>query len=603
MDSVAQIVLDLETQDKNGTTQISEYVDMNMRDNINRTEAYLNSKHISGETDYLERPKPFFNICVGARNIWYRATDLDVKDFRVLPTNVKSTIKAFFATIYLQYWMRKINFGKFLNRWGLTLATHGSAICKFIEKSGELTASVMDWNNFLCDPIDFDNNVKVEKIYYTPAQLKKNKYFDKELVKQLIDNRTSRKTIDGDQKDNKDEYICVYEVHGELPLSYITDKESDEDTYVQQMHIITFQANKENPKDLDSYTLYSGREAKDPYIITHLIEKDGQTYTGGAVMNLFEAQWMVNDQQKMIRDHIELASKEIFQTMDDGFSGLNVLSNIENGQILKYKNQPITRLNNSPDIVAMQSYKADWQNISNQINGIAESMTNQAKSGTAWRQTQAELQEAHSLFELMTENKGLYAKDMLTKYIIPYIKKQMDNKDEIVALLQDYQITEFDQMYVPNETIRRVNEKKKKVILSGQIYDPMGEGADIAEAESGVRGELKGDKRIIKPSEISEKTWKEYFKDLEWDLEYDITGESKDVRGILDTLNTAFSVVASNPMILQDPNARMLFNKILTYSGGVSPLEIKAQPSPQITQPVQQPVAGVGGGMSMPTNQ
>ncbi|WP_460992121.1 hypothetical protein, partial [Staphylococcus aureus] len=66
------------------------------------------------------------------------------------------------------------------------------------------------------------------------------------------------------KKDTKSNYIKVYEVHGELPLSYLTEKEKDETTYVQQMHIISFVASKQG--GYDDFTLYAGREKKNPYL-------------------------------------------------------------------------------------------------------------------------------------------------------------------------------------------------------------------------------------------------------------------------------------------------------------------------------------------------
>ena len=73
---------------------------------------------------------------------------------------------------------------------------------------------------------------------------------------------------------------------------------------------------------------------------------------------------------------------------------------IENGDILKHKiNEPLARLASSADVSALQAFKADWQNIANQINGISEAMQGQnAPSGTAWRLFEAQLQESHSLF-------------------------------------------------------------------------------------------------------------------------------------------------------------------------------------------------------------
>jgi len=587
--SIADVVREMLDQDENGETTYSEYVTGSMREDIDKSEAYINSKHISGDTDYMGRDKPFFNIVMAARNVWYRATDIDRKDIKVRATKETDELKAFLATLKLQEWMKKADFGQFLNDWGLNLATHGSTIAKFIEKDGELSAQVMNWNNFICDAVEFEGNPKIEKLWFTPAQLRKQKGYDKELVKVLLETTTTRKTSDGQTKDNKDDFILVYEVHGEFPQSYLTGKETDEDTYTQQMHVISLTENKEDStgNEFESYTLYQGKEAIDPYMITHLIKKEGQTYSGGAVKNLFEAQWMVNHSEKQIKDQLDLASKIIFQTSDGAFVDQNVFTNIENGDILKHnKEEPLTRLAGTPDITAMQIFKADWQNIAGQINGVSEAMLGETpKSGTAWRQTQAVLQESHSLFELMTENKGLAIIRMLRDYVIPYFKKKLDNSDEISMILEDYQIKEIDNRYVTSEVTRMMNQKKINIILSGKIYDPTQEEGLIAQTEEEVKSSLTGNQRFIKPSSIDGTTWKKVLKDLEWDLDIDVTGEQKDLQGAMATLTTVFQTMASNPAILQDPNVRLVFNKIIGLAGGISPMEIQAtqaQPQPQI---------------------
>jgi hypothetical protein len=531
--------------------------------------------------------------------VWYRATDIDRKNIVIRASKESDELKAFLATLLLQQWMKKDRFGTFLNDWGLSLASHGSSIVKFVEKDGELNSQVIDWNTVLCDQVDFDNNPVIEKLWFTPAQLKKQKNWDKKLVQKLLDNLTTRKTMDGQTKDNKSDYICVYEVHGELPLSYLTGNENDDDEYVQQMQIITFQQKKDSTKEYEDYTLYSGREKKSPYMLTHLIRKDGQTYAGGAVKNLFQSQWMVNDTVKKMRDQLELASKLIFQTSDGNLAGQNVLNNILNGQILLHGNgTPITQLNNKPDISAMQAFQQQWQGVSREINGISEAMMGQTQpSGTAWRQTQALLQESHSLFELMTENKGNAIVDMLTTFVIPYFKKKLDTSDEIAGILEDYQIKQIDARYVPNEAIKRVNKKIKETVLSGQIYDPTQQAGEIALTEESLKKDLAtlGNQRFIKPSDVEDKTWNDIFEDMEWDLDIDVSGEAKDVQGAMATLTTVLQTLVANPGVLQDPNVRLVFGKILGLAGGISPMEITATQA----QPTMPPMAQVGGGAPM----
>lgn len=580
-----------------GNTTISKYVTFSMSENINKIDAYINSKHISGEVDSLGREKPFFNICTASVNIWYRATDIDRKDIMIKPSKETDVFTAYLGTIHLQDWMKRENFGVFLNEWGRTLARYGSAVTKFIEQGGKLHCMVTPWNRLIVDAVDFDNDVVIEVLELTPAQLKARKGYDQTIVDKLILTVSARETNDKQKKDNKNNFIKVYEVHGEMPLSYLTDNAKDEQTYVQQMHVVSFVAGKEEGK-WDDFCLIKGREEKNPYMITHLIKEDGRTQAIGAVEHLFDAQWMMNHTAKQIKDQLDLASKLIFQTADGNFVGQNALSAIETGDILVHKqDMPLTQVaNNSHDITSLQAYGQQWKALSSEINGISEAMLGQnPPSGTAWRQTQALLQESHSLFEIMTENKGLHLEEMLRTYVIPFIKKGMDTSEEITATLDQYGIDQIEKRFVRNTAVKNIHAKIKKQVQKDGTIPPIDVQHEIDTVQQGLQD--SGSVRFFKPSELSDKTWKEVLKDLEWDLDINITNEAKNTQNDMATLSSMFQTVATNPAALDNPLLKALFNKILTVTGTLSPIEIQQRSSSMATKPAAPAVGKVGAGI------
>jgi len=585
MNTVGEIVRKAEDDYISGNTQISDYVDHSLRETVEKTEAYLNSKHITGEFDSLERKKPFFNICTSAVNIWFRATDIDRSNIHLKAVKTSDIVPSFLITARLQDWMKREKFGHFLNEWGRTLAKNGSAIVKFVKNKEGLHVSVIPWTRVIVDPVEFDANPKIEVLELTESQLRKRvdtHGYDEVMVEELCEAIKARETLGKIKKDNKSNYIKLYEVHGEFPLSFITGKEKDEDTYTQQMHVISFVGIKGSGrnKDYQDFTLYAGRESKDPYMLTHLIKHDTRTLSLGAVEYLFESQWMVNHSMKNIKDTLDIASRIIFQTADANFLNRNVLSNLETGQILIHDiNTPLTKVDNSKtDIVSSQNYAVQWKQLGNEITGVSEAMLGaQPKSGTAWRQTEALLTESYSLFELMTENKGLHIEDMLRVWIIPQLKKELDTTEEISATLDAYGITQLDSMYIPREAIRRYNKRTVDTMLeqarSGQEIAPVSpyvEGQEQPEVLKDLQ--QLGGKRFYKPSEIDGETWKDMFKDFEWEVEVDITGEGYDSKTALETLNTVLRLVMS-PGFEQSPKAQMIVGKALELTGAISPVE------------------------------
>lgn len=595
MDSIHHIVREAEDNYLEGTTTRGKYVEWSMYETIETIDAYYNSKHTSGARDSLGREKPFFNIVTAAVNIWYRATDLDRKNIRLIPDKAQNTAIAFVATVLLQQWMKDSKFGVFLNQWGRTLAKYGSAVVKFVEQDGELKATVIPWNRLIVDPVDFEALPVIEKFYKTAGQLRKNSAYDQDVVDDLCKAEQTRKTQGGQDKDNQDEFIELYEVHGLMDSRLLEDEPKDIEEkdveYVQQMHVIAFVKGEDNT--YQDFTLYKGREAKSPYMKTDLIEEEDRTLGIGAVEYLFDPQWMVNHSMKNMKDTLDLSSKLIFQTSDKNFVGRNVLSAIESGDIMIHDdNKPLTQINNTKaDVTALQNFSTMWQQLAAEITSTPDAIKGQTlPSGTPYSLGAYLGAQANSLFEIMTENKGLALENMMRTFILPYLKKKMNTKDEIVTILDENEVAEIDAMYVPREAIRRYNERLPDQLLQAlqNPESPVPSPFNRETEEAGVRESLAplGNKRFFKPDEIGQKTWNQALNGFEMEVNVEVTNENTDKGAVLQTLSSILQTISSNPAILQDPNGKMLFNQILKETAVISPLQITtAQARPSASPP------------------
>ena len=605
--TICDLVREAERHYTRGKVRIGKFVEWSMSDTVNTIDAYLNSKHITGSKDSLGRDKPFFNIVTAVANLWYRATDIDRKDITIYSGNSKHVVLSFVATVLLHDWMIRERFGVFLNLWGRALSRYGGIPTKFVKKEGRLIPSVVSWSRFIPDPVAFDALPAIEKLYYTPEQLRKNSSYDQDQVEKLLTCvAEARKNTDGEALDLNDNFIEVYEVSGELPVALLKpiDKREEKDwiTYRQQMHAVSFVGNI-NEEGYSDFTLYRGSQTKSPYVMTSLIEEEGRTLPIGSVEYLFDAQWMVNHTIKQQKDYLDLASKLIFQTSDQRFVGRNVLSSIENGDILIHQpNQPLKQINNTANNMnALIQFGNQWLVLAKEITSTPDAMRgNNMPSGTPYSLVSILQQQAGSLFEIMTENKGLAIEDMLREHVLPFLKSKMDTSEEISAILDDHNISKIDAMYVPQEAIKRYNKKAIDDFIDKDVI-PSPYQADIAEAE--VQGELSalGNQRFFKPSEISTKTWSELLKDFEWNVRVEVTNEARDKKAALETLNSVLTTIGQNPAVLQDENARMLLSEILKISGTVSPLQIKAPKVPSLS--LSQVGAGSGGGQPLPAMQ
>lgn len=583
-DTLHGIVRKMEEDFKFGNTKLSRYVNHSISETLEKVYAYLNSTHTTGKYDSQDQEKPFFNIVVAAANIWFRATDIDRKNIKIRATKQSQWLDALIATAKIQDWMRRTRYGAFLNDWGRVLSRYGSAPLKFVRNSKGLSIQVIQWSHIICDAVDFDSNPKIELMELTEGELRKRietHGYSEEAVEQLVEAAQVRETRDRIKKDNKSGYFKLYEIHGLLSKKLLTGNESDKNKFVQQMHVISFiETGRGRQREYADFTLIKGEEEKDPYMITHLIKEDDRTLSIGAVEYLFDAQWMQNHSVLAMKKQLDLASKLIFQTADQSFVGRNALNDIENGDIMVHQdNRPLTQINNgSHDLVSWQNYAVQWKSLGNEIVGISDAMLGAApKAGTAWRQTEALLEESHSLFELMTENKGFYIEDMFRNWIIPYIvETELDTAEEIMAVLDAHDIQRVDKRYVHNAAVEDFNAQVVDNVTKGVVSN-----LNLDQMKQDMQASLQelGNERSFIPSkDIALKTWKKHWKDLEWDLEIDVTGEQQNVQEAMTTLNSALKMVLT-PGYDENPKAQMIVGKILELSGAMSPVEVQSMPS------------------------
>jgi hypothetical protein len=140
---------------------------------------------------------------------------------------------------------------------------------------------------------DYLNEWGEDLLTLTPAQLrlKGSEGWDTDAIEDLIDaKQESRKNLKGETVHNDPAFITVYETHHKFANAYLKAKpaKKDERTYSQQMHVIAWHVNDKNERE--DFTLYKGKEKKDPYSISHWKKTKGRTLGVGVVEDMFQPQ-------------------------------------------------------------------------------------------------------------------------------------------------------------------------------------------------------------------------------------------------------------------------------------------------------------------------
>ena len=71
----------------NGYITLIDGLTFSQWNTLKKIEYYSNSKYLTGDKDELGRDKPFYNIVNYRTNVAVRATDIDVKDIKIISDN------------------------------------------------------------------------------------------------------------------------------------------------------------------------------------------------------------------------------------------------------------------------------------------------------------------------------------------------------------------------------------------------------------------------------------------------------------------------------------------------------------------------------------
>src|SRR3990167_2194536 len=107
--------IQLINENYNTPINIVEGLTFRQKDLIRTIEFYSNSKYLNGQTDELDREKPFYNIINAMCDVENAAKDIDTKDVQAISDDGQHYIESFLLSKDLYEWIKEVNFAKTLN--------------------------------------------------------------------------------------------------------------------------------------------------------------------------------------------------------------------------------------------------------------------------------------------------------------------------------------------------------------------------------------------------------------------------------------------------------------------------------------------------------
>ena len=164
----------------------------------------------------------------------------------------------------------------------------------------------------------------------------------------------------------------------------------------------------------------------------------------------------------------------------------------------------------------------------------------------------------------------VFLSEVFNKWIIPDLIESID-EDDIIEIAGS-----AEEMKFIDEAVRRakVYDAVKTYVMSSG-YLPKKEELELVEKAISEEIASGKDKKL----RIDGKFIRDYLNDQrEYQLVFDVTGENTNKKVQDETLGNLFQIVASNPAVLQDPNARALFS-VIAENSGISAYNLCTQPA------------------------
>lgn len=547
----------------------------NQLETINQAILYTNGKYIDGDVDEDDLKLYFYNITRQAVGTTAKAIDLDTKDILLKTEPGGDYIRTWFLQRDVKYWLKKQEFGKILNRISDELPQFGSVVLKYVNGNAEF----VNLKNFIveqnADCLAFSNYI-IEQHLYTPREFRrlgKELDWDKDKVEKTI----------SEYRKGKNQYIRVFERYGEV--------EDDDGNWDYKKVIFADVPSNVQDVKRDIVEAFSGEilfEAlteKSPYEEFHINKIPGRWLGVGVPEAISENQTRINE---LLNQQVKSSywnTLRIWQGRDTGVAR-NLMKEAENGDVLDVDEfiQPVDMQdrNLSHFISEMNIIEANAQSQTFTTDIIRGERT---PAGTTLGATQLSASQAMSFFDKMRENYALQLKSFLFNFVIPGLSEKL-NTEHIIKITGE----DLDKLIEMCHNKIRKDKLFLFAIKNGTIPDNNALELLTSLAEEEIK--KNGEYQLVVD--------KDYYKDIEYDIDIDITGESQSATVKAQALFAYIQAISVDPTLTTDPEKKKVMRMYLEQAG-INMGDLTSSAPQQQNQIQNMSTRGAGGGISAPT--
>src|SRR3990167_1109692 len=518
---------------------------------LKRIDLYYNSQFETGSKDSLGKRKYFFNITKPPCDVATKFIDLDTKDINLISVHPDNETKVWLMQRELTQWMKESGFGHLLNTVAVDYPKYGSVVLKIVEGR----AHKVNLQNLRMDPAS--ENLKKSPFVYEVHLMTLN---------EIKDRGWKTKGLP------KDKYLYevweCYDYNGQgwnlsIRAEAFQRKENQESAEAKLSQVSGAQVGEsrvekggEGPGQdyLPATELWKTKVSELPYRELHWEKLPGRWLGFGFCEYLVENQVAENEAENLERRALFFKALQFWQTKDDNV-GRNVISDLENGDILRVNSEVTPVAKDNSDLAAFNVTRTRWGgNTERKTFTFDAARGENLPSRTPLGVAQLSAGMIASFFDLKKENYGLFIKDLVLKDIIPSFKLKKRGEHLITFLGSDSEIDKLDRAIAE---VAVYSEIKKFAVKHQRIPSKEERETLVKLVEREVKGKRN---RYIKAPDS-------YYEDAESMVDIIVTGEQLDTGLKNQTLQVFIQQVGTNPAILMNKVTRTALFWALELSG------------------------------------
>lgn len=537
------------------------------------------------KSDYEEingvlRKKVFHQMSTWRCEVATKMIDMDIKDFILVSTKPDTDWNVFLLEKELKVWFKRNEMGQILNQISEELPIYGSVV---LQKTAE-GASVVDLRHFYIDQsTDLLKNARYINIrkLLSHQDLRKMKKKGWDNVTEAIDmfsgkysqgydlngiNKTSNSGLFYDGAGSKAvqpegaPLVEVWERYGEVPLSWFTNNEEDDEEYVLAKYIVAGidQTNINDEGVIlseEGLVLYKEQIDELPFKEVHYKKTKGRWLGIGVVETLFEAQRRKNEVENQIARANELASLQLFQSRDETIAS-NITTDLQNGEILKVKSEITPIPTESRNIVSLENHSSKLDEHGNDLTFSRDVVSGEnAPASATLGAVQIQTQQTTAVFDYKKENIGLFLGEFIKDLVFPQIEKEL-NRAHVLKITGTL------------DELQKLRENYATNIANRKTIDLILNQGGIADQEY---YDFQKQKALEDISTMGNKIWTEikanFFKNLDYEVDIVSTGENQNIYSKINNANAILQLLGADPTVITDPIKRTVLFKIMSSMG------------------------------------